>query len=149
MTTLKRVNSGHPGFRKLIIELDKELWNIFGTVQAQYDQYNSIEQIDTVVLAYEQDTVVACGCFKQYDAQTVEIKRMFVVPGRRSAGVATLLLQELEAWARELQYQAAILETGKIMPAAVRLYEKNGYVVTENYGQYVGMEQSVCMRKRL
>ena len=38
------------------------------------------------------------------------------------------------------------LETGRKQPEAIALYQKSGYRLTENYGQYVGVENSVCMR---
>jgi putative acetyltransferase len=53
----------------------------------------------------------------------------------------------LENWARELHFTACVLETGKKQPEAIALYQKMGYVITPNYGQYIGVENSVCMRK--
>jgi hypothetical protein len=55
----------------------------------------------------------------------------------------------LEAWAKELQYKKIVLETGKRQVDAVQLYLKNGYQIIPNYGQYVGVENSVCFEKVL
>ena len=95
------------------------------------------------------DRAVGCGCFKRFDAGTAEIKRMFVRPENRGSGAATLLLEELEKWAAEAGYSRAILETGVKNPEAIRFYTKSGYARIENYGQYVGMENSICMGKSL
>jgi hypothetical protein len=32
-------------------------------------------------------------------------------------------------------------------PEAIALYKKSGYEVIENYGQYAGVENSICMKK--
>jgi putative acetyltransferase len=40
-------------------------------------------------------------------------------------------------------------ETGKRQPEAIALYEKQGYQRISNYGQYIGVENSVCFEKVL
>ncbi len=147
--TIKRTDSNDADFNNLIRQLDHELWTIMNEVQATYDQFNKVPDLPTVVLVYDNNKVVGCGCFKKFDDTTVEIKRMFVVPESRGKNVATTVLAELEKWAKELNYTMAVLETGKRMTPANKLYQKNGYSITENYGQYIGLEESVCMRKEL
>ena len=60
-----------------------------------------------------------------------------------------MVLKDLEAWAKELGYTKCILETGKKMPEAIRVYEKNDYALIPNYGQYAGVVESVCFEKLL
>jgi hypothetical protein len=43
----------------------------------------------------------------------------------------------------------AILETGFMQKEAISLYQKLSYTITENYGQYIGIENSVCMKKNI
>jgi GNAT superfamily N-acetyltransferase len=74
---------------------------------------------------------------------------MFVKEDRRGKGIAPTILNELEKWATELGYAACILETGKKQPEAIALYKKGGYQIIPNYGQYHGVDNSVCMRKQL
>jgi GNAT superfamily N-acetyltransferase len=74
---------------------------------------------------------------------------MFVLPERRGRGVAKSILSELEAWANELNFSECILETGFKQPEAIGLYRKSGYETIPNYGQYSGVENSVCMKKSL
>src|SRR5258706_9896448 len=149
MLTIKRTDGNNEDFNRLIQQLDHELWTIMNEVQATYDQFNKVPDIKTVVVAYENNVSIGCGCFKKYDNTTVEIKRMFVVPESRGKDVAITVLNELEKWAKELNYVTAILETGKRMIPANRLYKKAGYIITENYGQYIGLVESVCMKKEL
>jgi GNAT superfamily N-acetyltransferase len=146
---LHRTTSEHPDFRKLINALDEDLYQRNGEAQLQYRQYNQVDHINHVVVVYFEDQPVGCGCFKWYDDQTVEMKRMFVLPEMRGKQLAARLLQELEGWAVEEGFSKAVLETGHRQVEAVRLYTVAGYTLTENYGQYIGMEESICYRKDL
>jgi len=67
----------------------------------------------------------------------------------RGRGIAQMALAELEKWAAELGYKKCILETGKRQPEAIRLYEKSGYKIIPNYGEYLNIENSVCFEKEL
>ncbi len=147
--TIKRTTGRDPDFELLIRQLDNELWNEMNEVQATYDQFNKVPDIDTVILVYKDGNLIACGCFKKYRNDTVEIKRMFTVKEERGKGIAAIVLGELENWAVELNFRYAILETGIKLRSALQLYNKSGYTITENYDQYIGLEQSVCMKKEL
>ncbi|WP_022822436.1 GNAT family N-acetyltransferase [Hymenobacter norwichensis] len=147
MLSLIRTTSENPGFRALITLLDQDLAIRDGADHGFYAQFNKIDKINHAVVAYQGDEPVGCGAYKEFTPEAVEIKRMFVLPTHRGQGVAGAVLAELERWARELNYTACVLETGKKQPEAIRLYEKSGYSLTPNYGQYVGIENSVCMRK--
>ena len=146
---LKRTTSADPVFQSLVKLLDSELAERDGDEHAFYAQYNKIDLIKHAVVYYIGHRAVACGAFKHYADNTVEIKRMFVLPEWRGKGIAAAILKELELWAGELNYKTCILETGKKQPEAIRLYEKSGYTIISNYGQYAGVENSVCMKKML
>ena len=47
------------------------------------------------------DEAVGCGAIKQYDDDTMEVKRMFVKPTNRGNGIATMVLKEVENWTKE------------------------------------------------
>lgn len=145
---LKKRPNTHPDFIALTQALDNELNDRYGKAQVAYITHNKIDPIPTAMVAYKDDTPVACGCFKELDTG-VEIKRMFVTPEFRGQGLAAELLKALETWARELGHPHACLETGKKQPEAIRLYQKAGYTLIPNYGPYKGMDNSVCMKKEL
>lgn len=149
MLQLTRTTSENPDFRALVQLLDQDLAARDGAEHGFYAQYNTIAQLNHVVVAYLGDEPVGCGAFKPFDADSVEIKRMFVQPAHRGLGVAQAVLGELEQWAGELGYASGVLETGKRQPEAIRLYERSGYGHIPNYGQYVGIDNSVCMQKAL
>jgi GNAT superfamily N-acetyltransferase len=146
---LRRAPAHDPDFHALTSALDAELRAVYGAVQDAYDGFNQLGDLGTAIVASDGDAAIGCGCFRQHDATTIEIKRMFVASEHRGRGVARSILGELEAWARELGYTAALLETGNLQTAAIALYERCGYEIVEPYGPYDGMTVSVCMRKRL
>ena len=146
---LNRTDSNSPDFRHLIKLLDENLVEINGDIQADYDEHNIIDHIETVIIAYADNAAAGCGCFKTFDEHSVEIKRMYVDKSFRQKGIAFKVLNELEQWAKELGYTHTVLETGKRHHEALALYHKMGYVITDNYEPYIGMEESVCMRKVL
>jgi GNAT superfamily N-acetyltransferase len=149
MLRLVRTTSENPDFRTLVQLLDQDLAERDGVEHGFYAQYNKIDLIRHAVVAYQHDQPVGCGAFKKFELGAVEIKRMYVLPECRQQGVARAVLGELEEWASELGYATAVLETGKRQPEAIALYQRGGYEFTPNYGQYVGVENSVCLRKEL
>ena len=146
---LKRKSNTEPDFKNLISKLDKYLSVVNGDDDAFYAPNNVLDPLNTAVIAYYNNKAVGCGCFKRFDEQSVEIKRMYVDPELRSRGIASAVLNELEKWAKESGFEYAVLETGLKLDDANALYRKQGYKVIENYGQYAGIKSSVCMKKAL
>lgn len=149
MIRTQRTNAENVEFAELVAKLDKLLAELDGREHDFYNQYNKTDTIKHVVVAYSGELPVGCGAIKEFDTETMEVKRMFTADSHRGKGVATQVLAKLENWALELGYSKCILETGKRLPDAVRLYQKNGYLPIPNYGQYVAMENSVCFEKKL
>ncbi|NGY38050.1 GNAT family N-acetyltransferase [Flavobacterium sp. XN-5] len=149
MITFLRTNPENIDFIRLISELDKDIEIRDGEDHSFYAQFNKTDSIKNVVVAYDGDVAVGCGAFKSYKADTAEIKRMYVNPEHRGKKIASTILQALESWAKELSFSSCILETGRRYPEAIVLYKKNGYAITKNYGQYDGIDDSVCFSKSL
>lgn len=149
MLKIIRTDSLNEDFRELVRLLDEDLSVRDGADHSFYAQFNKIDMIKNVVVAYADEKAVGCGAFKPFDEKSIEIKRMFTRPENRGQGIAVEILRELENWARELEFTFAVLETGKKQPEAIRLYQKSGYELIPNYGQYEGMENSVCMKKKI
>ena len=149
MITLIRTASSDQDFRKLVDTLDAELAERDGDEHAFYHQFNQIDHLKLVVLARENGVFVGCGAIKELDNDAMEVKRMFVVKDSRGKGVGQLILSRLEKWAAELGFGFCRLETGKRQPEAIALYERQGYQRIPNYGQYAGVENSICFEKKL
>jgi putative acetyltransferase len=149
MLRMLRTNSDNQDFIELVKCLDADLAERDGKDHLFYAQFNKIDKIKFVVVAYENGKPVACGAIKECSPEIMEVKRMYTSPESRGKGISSKVLGELEKWATELSCRKCILETGKKQPEAIRLYEKSGYIRIPNYGQYVNVENSVCMRKEI
>lgn len=149
MIVVKRTNAEDKHFQEFVRELDLDLKIRDGQEHVFYAQYNRIDKIKYVVIAYEDDQALGCGAIKEYATDTMEVKRMYVPVSKRGKGIASIIVKELENWSRELGYKKCVLETGKKQPEAIKLYMKNKYKIISNYGQYVGMENSICFEKDL
>lgn len=149
MIRIERTNSDSPTFRALTDKLDMELKKLYGSSQEEFDQFNIVSGINTVVIVYFDKQPAGCGCFKEITTDTVELKRMYVDTPFRGRGIGAMILRELEQWAREKKIQFIILETGTIQPDAIRLYKKQGYQVIPNFAPYIGNELSICFNKIL
>jgi putative acetyltransferase len=145
----QKTDSTDPDFIELVKHLDADLAERDGEDHSFYAQFNKIDNIKHAIVAYENDRPVGCGAIKEYSPDTMEVKRMYTSPENRGKGIASKVLKELELWASELSYERCILETGKKQPEAIALYTKRGYQVIPNYGQYAGVEESVCFEKKL
>ena len=149
MIELIRTNSKNQDFIYLIKHLDAYLKICDGPDHSFYDQFNKIDGLKHVIIAYKNDVVIGCGAFKIHESNFVEIKRMYVSPKGRRKGIASKVLTELENWASELNFTKCILETGKQQPEAIELYKNCGYTITSNFGFYENVENSVCFEKLL
>src|SRR6476620_6886078 len=76
-----------------------------------------------------------------------EIRRMYVAPEARGAGVGRTVLEALERWAVELGFDTLGLETGDRLLDAIRLYERAGYRRGPCWGPYLTDPKSVCYQK--
>jgi len=149
MIKLVRTNAENQDFKSLVKSLDLDLAERDGDEHAFYDQFNKISQIKYVIVLYKNEKPIACGAIKEYKTDSAEVKRMYTLPEERNKGLATTVLTELESWASELNFKRCILETGKKQKEAIKLYERNGYQLTANYGQYENIENSLCFEKNL
>ena len=149
MVTIIRTNSDNKDFVSLVKSLDADLSGRDGADHPFYAQYNEIDKIKYVVVAYENGKPVSSGAIKEFSRDTMEVKRMYTLPEFRGKGLASKVLSELEKWAKELGCEKCTLETGKKQPEAIALYKKKGYKIIPNYGQYAGVENSVCFEKEI
>ena len=149
MHTLKRCTGADDDFRAMVASLDEELNSRYGAQMEFFGPHNHSSDVQQALVIYVDGQPVGCGCFKPFSADSVEMKRIFVLPAFRGRRLARALMAELEAWAHEVGYAFAVLETGILQPDAIRLYEAAGYVRIPNYPPYEGVKESICFRKRL
>jgi len=149
MIKILRTDSQHPDFVSLVAQLDAFLAELDGEEHAFYNSLNKIDTIKNVIVVYEDDKPIACGAIRKFSPSAMEVKRMYTIPGYRGKGIATQVLNELEKWAAELNYEKCVLETGIRQPDAIHLYTREGYKRIPNYGKYINVESSACFEKEL
>jgi putative acetyltransferase len=128
-------------------------------IQRMYDELNLLYHNDpdgsfrplpfdepggVFLMARDNGAGIACAGIIPYDAETGEVKRVYVDPKYRGKGLSAALMAALEAYYHRLR-----LETGDLQPAAIRLYEKIGYERIPCYGHYADNDDSVCFEKPL
>lgn len=149
MIRLVRTHGENEEYLRLVAMLDEHLARVDGPDHAYYAHLNSLDPPSDVVLASTNGGVAGCGAIRPLAAETMEIKRMFVLPAWRRQGVAALILSELEEWARDRGAERCILETGGQQPDAIAFYLRHGYQRIPNFGPFVAIANSLCFEKIL
>lgn len=149
--TFEHTNGGNKDFVELCHELDAYLNYIVGGEEnrAEYIPYNSLDDIHDAFVVYDEAQAVGCAAIKRYDDESAEVKRVFIRKEYRGQGISKKLMELLEKTAKEQGYSCLLLESGEILVEAMALYRKVGFKVIPNYGPYVNMPESVCMKKEL
>jgi putative acetyltransferase len=101
------------------------------------------------LVAFAAERPVGMAAHRPIDAETSEVRRLFVTRPERHRGIARALLFRLEAHAHAQGFQRLVLETGHRQLAAMRLYETCGFGRIPAFGAYADDPTSVCYAKRL
>ena len=139
---------------RLIDELWRELGALYPEVKGAPFRSTDISGKRTAfVVAWLNDAAVGCGAFQPLtnddETSIAEIKRMYVQPSVRGRGIARAILMKLEQLASDCGYEIVRLETGKLQPAAIHLYQTLGYHEIDPYGRYAEDPLSICFEKTL
>lgn len=148
---IKRTTGRDKDFIELVKLLDEDLWKRYPHTQQIYEKGNIIPEDAYTVVVYWDGLAVGGGCLRNFPESDdrIELKRMYVREQYRGKRVGKIIVEELEKWAVELNKNTIYLETGVHQPEAIYLYERMGYHWIDNYGEYVGNSESICMKKRL
>ena len=132
--------------REMWTELDAQYCE---SSDASYELEGMAEAGAAFLLARDRGRPIGCAALRPMSRLVAEVKRVYVQPEMRRAGVARRLMLELEILAREAGFRELWLETGIRQPASIQLYETLGYFVIPPYGKYKDKPWSVCYAKRL
>lgn len=86
-----------------------------------------IPPMGSFVIARLDGSPVGCGALRMIDAETAEIKRMWVAPSARGLGVASRMLRKLETIAAGFGVKTVCLDTNRSLKEAQSLYRREGY----------------------
>jgi DNA-binding MarR family transcriptional regulator len=86
-----------------------------------------------MLLAVSEGEPVACGGVQRLDDRTAEIKRMWVHPDWRGAGLGGRMLRALEQAASDHGHAVVRLDTNSVLTDAVSMYRRAGYTEIARY----------------
>lgn len=149
--TITRARLADDASRALIAALNAELSATYpepGATHFGLDEEDVGDGRGAFLVASLHGAPVGCGAVRLLDAETGELKRMYVSPAARGHGVGRRLVAALEAEARAVGARRLVLETGTRQTAALALYRATGFVPIPLYGEYVrSPDTSVCLGK--
>jgi GNAT superfamily N-acetyltransferase len=136
--------------RMLIDELESHLAPFYpATSRHGYNVEKLIKQGVAFFVTRQDGISAGCGGVQFFGSEYGELKRMFVRPQFRGLGLAKLMLDHLEAHAREHNIPLMRLETGIHQKEAIGLYQQMGYVLCPPFGEYVDDPLSRFFEKKL
>lgn len=86
-----------------------------------------------VILCSEGGEYIACVALRPIDAESAELKRMYVKEPFRKAGIGESLLKMAVAYAKNAGYKTIKLDTLDTMQPAISLYKKHGFTECAAY----------------
>ena len=136
--------------RMLIAELNATLLEL---TPPEFVFHMTAEQMaepdTTVFIAREDGQAVGCGALKRHPDGVGEVKRMYTRPSHRGRKIGALIVQRVEALAREEGFLRLVLETGDRHPAAWAVYERAGFTRCGAVLDYPDSKWSVFYEKNL
>ncbi|HMJ06517.1 MAG TPA: GNAT family N-acetyltransferase [Chthoniobacterales bacterium] len=148
--TIERAAVDSDESKRLVAELWAEVDRIYGNPDPTMPDSRGMDAPEAAFLiARDGARPIGCVGLRPIAADIAEVKRLYVQPGSRRAGVARRLMEALEAEARAAGFKEIWLETGLGQPAAITLYESLGYEKIASFGEYAHDPVSVCYGKRL
>lgn len=136
--------------RMLIAELESHLAPFYPATSRHGYSIDKLIQQGVAFFITRQDGVPAgCGGVQFFNGEYGELKRMFVRPQFRGLGLAKMMLQHLEEYARQHNIHVLRLETGIHQTEAIGLYQQMGYRPIPPFGEYVDDPLSRFFEKRL
>ncbi|MEL7603504.1 MAG: GNAT family N-acetyltransferase [Bacillota bacterium] len=147
--TIRLTDRDDTDFLRLTEELVAEYVALYGEEALDFCPAGALADVVCAAVAYDGTKAAASGGLRGHDAHAAELMRVYVHPDYRRQGLGALVVRELERGAKRLGFTRTVLVTGLDMPAALALYERLGYVRTENFGPMQDDPLCVCMEKQL
>ena len=122
-----------------IVQLVKEGLDEFGFTYSSETSELDLQNIENeyfktggtfIIIEDKELNLIATGALKKLQHDKYKIRKMYVRQNYRSKGYGALILNNLIQEAKKRSAKQILLETSTKMEAAVKLYEKRGFVPT-------------------
>jgi putative acetyltransferase len=87
----------------------------------------------TLLLAYAGGAAAGCAGLADRGEHTAEVKRLYVRPGYRRAGIARALMAKVHARAAELGFTTLLLDVMRSRTQVIEFYRRLGYRPAEPF----------------
>jgi GNAT superfamily N-acetyltransferase len=91
-----------------------------------------------LLVCWDTELALGCGAYKRLDAESCEMKRLFVPSMARGRGAGRALAEELVTRARDGGYRSMYLDTSVRQTEALTLYRDLGFSEVEPYYDVAG-----------
>jgi putative acetyltransferase len=146
---IREASPADPAVRDLIAELDAYNTALYPAESNHFDSPETLAAARVMFLVVESTgRLVGCGAAK-HCGEWAEIKRMFLKPEARGAGLAMQMLERLLEWARQEGLSLARLETGHRSDGALQLYRRAGFQEIPAFPPYAPDPLSIFMERTL
>ena len=136
--------------RVLVVELNETL---LALTPPEFCFHMTVEQMaeptTTLFVARDDGAAVACGALKRHEDGVGEVKRMYTRPSHRGRRIGAVIVERIEALARQEGLRRLVLETGDRHPAAWAVYERAGFTRCGSVLDYPESAWSVFYEKDL
>ena len=120
--------------REYFAELDRRFDSGYDPAAASPCELDEMRPpVGIFLVATVGDEAVGCGALRFHTGGTAEVKRMWVSPRVRGAGIGRRLLQELESRAVDAGSDAIRLDTNHVLTEAIALYRSAGYLAVAQF----------------
>lgn len=144
MLKIERALEATPEIVSLIEGLEAELAPFYEPEQRHGLSLEALFKPHIRFFVATNDSVpVGCGGVGFFDGYA-EVKRMFVRPTARGAGVAEAIVERIQQECREAGQPNLLLETGIHQHAALRFYERVGFERCGAFGPYALLAPEVA-----
>lgn len=108
-------------------ELDARFANGFDPHAGSDEEEGAPPAMECFVIARFEGKAAGCGMVYEMEPGIAEIKRVWIAPQLRGVGIASRMMDHLEAQAREGGYRLVRLDTNGTLTEAQAMYKKRGY----------------------
>ena len=159
MIAIRRIKPDEwPAAKRVVYRVAHTIFNDSRQLEesiAYYESHNELKDMDDIQQNYfenggvflvitENDQIICTGAIRKLEADTCELKRLWLLTEYHGQGLGYRMLQELLSFARESGYKRIRLETDPVAQSqAVNFYKRLGFYEIQSYtdrGDEVAME---------